>query len=598
MGFTAARREAIGAVALATAGVGVRLWFGARFPTEPISDFRGLVMFGLQLRDGGITAPSPYWTQFSVGLPLLLAGLFHAFPNHVTAVARIATAGATGLVPLLPFALWRGAFPFRTRVLAGVFLSLWPGLVFYSNVPAQENWVLMPTVALAALAARPLCDAEDCAHPLAAGLLYALAASIRQEMLLVLAPAAIAAAGLPGRPWRRGSRALCLTAAAAIPLLALAFERRAATGRFAITTEHGGVTVLGTFAPGSAAAGWTDPTLYIASVEPALLRDNATRLRSAWTLARKEALRRYRFHVFRSAVAALRLSVESDAQSLFWTLEAPGVQADSRAADAAAWARAVRPVLRLELALASGFFFAALGRGVRRRDKAVLLIGGTALLRILVQVAFSPLGRLMVPTTALELMTIALSIGGGVARHRRSAVGFAALGLAGAALLLAVEPPLDRLAIRKDEPPPTVLHFPLGIANGRGAISSCSIESGRLTALSGNRASVGPLTASTSGTFRVVCRLPEALPDGVLGLDLERPEGRLVEAEVDGHAVTETSPLPESDWLRLYLPAASGPGTLVLRGSSDGRPCGFRLVLVRPTELPPSRPPGAAVRPR
>src|SRR6516164_7543770 len=100
MGFTAARREAIGAVALATAGVGVRLWFGARFPTEPISDFRGLVMFGLQLRDGGITAPSPYWTQFSVGLPLLLAGLFHAFPNHVTAVARIATAGATGLVPL------------------------------------------------------------------------------------------------------------------------------------------------------------------------------------------------------------------------------------------------------------------------------------------------------------------------------------------------------------------------------------------------------------------------------------------------------------------------------------------------------------------
>ena len=580
-------REAFGAAALAGLGVGLRLAFGAAFPTEPVSDFRGLVMFGLRLRDEGLAVPGWHWVQFNPGLPLFLSGLFRVFPHHVAAVARVATALATGLVPLLPYAQWRAALPWRTRFLAGLLLAAWPGLVFFSGVPAQENWALLPTVALAALAVGRLRDPEGRAHPVAAGLLFALAAAIRQEMLLLLAPAAVVAAGLPGKRFGRASRALRLAAAAAIPLLALAAERREATGRFAVTTEHGGITALGTLVPGSAAAGWTDPTLYVVSMEPAMLR-NPGRMRSAtWRLARAEALRRWRFHAFRAAAAGLRLSVESDAQNLFWAVEAPGALPESKIAAGASWARAVRPWLRVELALASGFFLAALVRGVRRRDPAILLLSATVLLRFLALIVFSPLGRLMVPTVALELLTIAIAIGDPAQTNRRRVAGFAGLGLCAAAILLTIEPPLDRLVIRKDEPAPTVRIFPLGIAGAPGAFADCEIENGRLTAYSGDRAWLGPTDGSSAGAFRAECRLPTPLPDGMLGLDCEEGAGGRLDVEVDGRPTTGGHGLPESSWRRVDIAEAStGPRAVVLAGSTAGSRVGFGLVLVRPGAAP------------
>ncbi|HKD18994.1 MAG TPA: glycosyltransferase family 39 protein [Thermoanaerobaculia bacterium] len=574
------RRDAIGAAALAVLGIGLRLGFNAAFPTEPVSDFRGLVMFGLRLRDEGLAVPGWHWVQFNSGLPLFLAGLFRVFPHHVANTARVATAVATGLVPLLPYALWRGVLRWKERFLAGLFLALWPGLVLFSGVVAQENWVMIPTVALAALAVRRLRDPEGRGYPVAAGLLFALAAAVRQEMLLVLAPAVIAAAGVPGKSAGRASRILRLAAAAAIPLLVLAAERRAATGRFAITTEHGGLGVLGTLVPGSAAAGWTDPTLYVASVEPSLLRDSVRMRSAAWTLARDEASRRWRFHAFRSGAAALRLSVESEAQNLFWALEAPGTLPDSKILSAASWARAVRPWLRVELALASGFFFAALVLGVRRRDRAILLLSATVLLRFLALLAFSPLGRLMVPAVALELMTIALAIGELGAPERRGVVGFVGLGLAAAAILLAVEQPLDRLAIRKDEAPPTVRSFPLGIAGAAGQFADCEVTSGRLDAMSGDRVGVGPASDSA---FRVDCRLPAHLPDGRLGLDYDANRGQL-NVEVDGRQLTDVWAPAESGWHRWEIAeTSSGPRAVVLQGGSAA---GFGFVVLRPGATP------------
>ena len=149
------------------------------FPVRPVSDFEGLVALARLMRDVSWTAPSWRWIYFSPGLPLTLSLVLRLFPGPPEDVARLATAVVCGLVPLLPFALWRGVVSFRVRLLAGVLLALWPGQVFFSGVVAQDNWVLPPTVALACLAARALL-AGGRGRPVLAGLLYALAAAMRQ----------------------------------------------------------------------------------------------------------------------------------------------------------------------------------------------------------------------------------------------------------------------------------------------------------------------------------------------------------------------------------------------------------------------------------
>jgi hypothetical protein len=502
----------------------------------------------VRLRDEGLAVPGWHWVQFSAGLPLLFSALFRVFPHGVGAVARVATATATGLLGLLPFLIWRPILAYRWRLLAGLLLALWPGQVFFSGVAAQENWVLLPTVALAALSVRRLRDPRDGGHPVAAGLLLCAAAAIRQEMLPVLLLPALAAAGLPGRGLGRAAR---FAAAAAIPLLLLAAERRAATGRFAITTEHGGLSLLGTLVPGSAAAGWLDPTLFLASADPSLLKDPGRLRRTSWALAAGEAGRRHRFHAFRVAVSALRLSVESDAQNLFWSLEAPGALSPLRAPAGAAWARVARPLLRLELASISGLFLAALALGIRRRDAGILVLSAAVAVKILVQVLFSPLGRLMVPAIALELLVVALAAANlGEPGAPREGVAFGVLALLAAALLFAAVPPLERLAIAKDERPPTVSRFPLAIAGG-GGWAECAVEDGRVTALAGDRAWIGP--RSGGNLARVGCRLPALADCGTLGLDFEDREGIDVRATVEGEAFSGRAPLPGGGWLRAPL---------------------------------------------
>ena len=96
------RREVLGGAVLALLGVGLRMAFCAAFPTDPVSDFRGLVLFGVRLRDEGLAVPGWHWVQFNSGLPLLFSALFRVFPHGVGAVARVATATATGLAGLLP----------------------------------------------------------------------------------------------------------------------------------------------------------------------------------------------------------------------------------------------------------------------------------------------------------------------------------------------------------------------------------------------------------------------------------------------------------------------------------------------------------------
>src|SRR5262245_26025167 len=230
----ASAREPLAVAALVVLGVGLRLAFVLDFPTVAFSDFRALLDLGLVMRESWAPA-TWHWIQFNPGLAMALSVVFAIFPDPEIA-ARHATAGLTGLLPLLPFFLWRDVLSQRGRFLAGLLLALWPGQVLFSGVVAQENWVLFPTIALGCLAVRAM--RLSCAYPITAGILLALSATFRQEMLFVLVPAAMAAAGLLDPHFSRRRSAATLLLATGIPLLAVAAQRHAASGRFTITTEH------------------------------------------------------------------------------------------------------------------------------------------------------------------------------------------------------------------------------------------------------------------------------------------------------------------------------------------------------------------------
>jgi hypothetical protein len=569
-------REALAAAALLVLGVGPRILFAARFPVAPFSDFRALIDFGLALRDRG-AAESWHWVQFNPGLPVALSLLFRVAPGS-EAVARLATAVATGLLPLLPFFLWRSVLELRWRTLAGLLLALWPGQVFFSGVVAQENWVLLPAVALGALAVRVLRARAAAPRPVAAGILLAAAAAIRQEMLVVLAPAALAAVGLTRQDGSRLRRAGWLAVAAGLPLAALAYQRFAATGRFAITTEHGGLALLGSVVPGAAAPGWIDPKAYIASVEPELLMDRAAARKAATRLALAEWKRRPFFHTLRALAAAGRLSVESDADNLFWSVGSPDALPAAHVARGREFYARWFPRLKWELALIQGLFLASVLEGLRRKDAAILVLAGCVAAKFALQSVASPLGRLMVPATALELLVIALGAACVVeARRFAASARFAILALASAAALLLLEPRVNALAAARDEPPPRVSRFPLEISGG-GGFAQCVVEEGEVTFLEWKRAWMRP--AETGRKARVLCGMPPAAAGESLVLRLEEspgaPTGGLTAGvEVDGR------PMPSGGARELVLGQdALAPARTVALGFSG--PGGFSFVRALP----------------
>jgi hypothetical protein len=534
--------EALGATLVVVVGIGLRLAFLREFPTIPVSDFRALVEFGIRLRDGGLVAPGFGWVQFNPGLPLALSLLLRIFPSNPEETARAATAVVTGLMGLAPFLLWRPIVAFRWRLFAGLALALWPGQVFFSGVVAQENWALLPAVALACLGARGA-RVPGVSRPIAAGVLYAVACAMRQEMLVVLLPLVLPAAGV--WPGRKGAsrRLLLLAGSAGIPLLLLAAERHAASGRFALTTEHGGLGLLGSVVPG-AADGWIDPKAFVAARRPELLRDRRALREAATGLALEEWRRRWRYNVFRAGVSSLRLLGDSDAEDLFWSVGAAEALPAERRGEADAFVARWRPLLRLELAAISGLFVASLILGARRRDPAILLLGAAVFLKVAVQAVVSPMGRLMVPAIALELLAIALAASslGRVARRER--LGFLGVAVAFAAALLLATPPLRALTRRKDEAPWPVHRFPLTIASG--GFGECRVESGRLDSLEWRRAhlafsSPGP---APFGSARVTCELPQAEGSLVLivGGTPTPSAGRIVRVDADGRALSPRDP--------------------------------------------------------
>lgn len=467
-----------------------RLALVTAFPTLPVSDFRGILGLALAVRDASWIAPDNRWEFFSPGLPILLSVLLRFLPGSPEAAARIATAVVCGLLPLLPFSLWRGVLPLWTRTLAGGLLAIWPGQVFFSGVIAQDNWVLVPTIALGSLAVRSLV-ARDGGHPVAAGLLYGLGVAIRQEMLVALFPLLLAAGGLGDASGRRRRRLALLAAATLFPLLALAGHRSLATGRFALSSRHGGLAMLGSYVPGASEDQWTDPVPFVAAVEPGLLADRHKMEAAGFRLAAAEALRRPRFHALRILASVAHLSLEGEGDNLYWSLTSPDVQSPDRRARAANLAGETIPPLKVEMGILQALFAASFLLGIARRNPAILAVAAAVLLKIALHAVVVAQGRYLLAATALEILAIAL--GAWEASRLRSfrlPAAALAVGILGAVALTWAAPRLDAAVRRRDTDFQRLYRFSIGGPEGS---LNCVIARGRLVGLIGSIATLEPL---------------------------------------------------------------------------------------------------------
>jgi hypothetical protein len=402
-------RETLAFLLLLILGLAPRLVVVSRFPTIPVSDFHNLIYFGLQLRDGGLTSNVPwFWEGFNVGLPLVLCGLFKILPKHdPAAVARLATVLVNGLLPLLPFFIWRGVLSLRLRVLAGAALALWPGQMFFSGVVAQDNWVLFPSIALAALAVRALVN-EDRAWPVTAGLLYAAATAMRADMLLIL-PLLLAAVrvDLFRARWRQ---VIAGGLAAGLGLLGLASYRQAASGRFSLAPEFGGLAILGSYLPGSSVTGWEPPYAFLAASRPDLLRDRKAMLSETSGLGIREALRRPAFHALRIVSMMGSYAINSESANLYSSLEAPGVLPPAIQERGARLAARLKLPLRIEMSVIQALFLAALIVGIGRRNRPILALSAAVLLKLGFHAFGVFQGRYFIAATGLEILTIAVAV--------------------------------------------------------------------------------------------------------------------------------------------------------------------------------------------
>jgi hypothetical protein len=561
------------------------------FPVRPVSDFQELVDFARQMRDVSWTVPSWRWIYFSPGLPLALSFVLRLFPGPPVDVARLATAVVCGLVPLLPFALWRGVVSFRVRLLAGVLLALWPGQVFFSGVVAQDNWVLPPTVALACLAARALLTGGR-GRPVLAGLLYALAAAMRQEMLVALLFLLLAGAGLGSREDYREKRrwrpaALCALAAA-LPLLLLATQRELATGRFALTSEHAGLSVLGAYVPGAAADSWADPCPYIASVRPSLLWDYPRIRREAGGLALREARRRPAFHAVRIAAAILSHGLDGETASLFWSLLTPGGLPEPLVPRGQRFAAHAKEALAIELAGLQALFLATVILAIAWRHRAILVICAAITLKVGIHAVTVSQGRYFLPVTAMEILAIALAVEE-VLRRRQGRLPAIALACAAAAILALtlLAPRATGWVLRHDVEPQRTYRFTLE-GPAPGATLACVVDRGLLMRLDARQATIAPLDVDPAPgeTASASCELT-GTPAAPLALRLrdayapgDLPDRVRQRVEIDGVEVLDRdlAATPGDGWLS--IPLGAGP---------PGMP---RKILIQVTAVRPD--PGAA----
>lgn len=579
----AGRRETTWALLLAALGVLPRLAFVLAYPTRPISDFRTLVSMAVEMRHRGFAAPMWHWTYVNAGLPTFLSLLLAVAPGSPDTVARTATAILTGLVPLLPFFLFRGVESLRFRVVTAALLALWPGQILFSGVVAQDNWVVFPVVAAVALAIRSLRRGR--AYPVPAALLYVLAVFIRQEMLIAMLPAAIVAAAGP-RSSRPAARVLTFTAVTVILLGVIACQRGMATGRFRLTTEHGAQSLLGSYAPG-ARLGWIDPAPYVATFHRS----------AAWILVHEVEARPV-FHLVRRTAALLEDWLRPDGNDLWWSLQNPEVQ--ERPERARRLAEGAGPFLAREIFFVHAAFVASLilARGSARR--VVALIAAVILLKVGIHLVIVSQGRFFVPVVALELLAIPFGCSSAIRLPRNAVLAGIAAGVAIVGVLGLVSGSAAAWTLDHEEIAQRTYRFILRGPGRTGADLRCVVNEGWVSSVSRDEARLELLrrTPAAGAAARCRCEIRGTYRPGTLALAIEDgfapgglPGGVVQRVIVDDRVVLvhDLAAEPGTGWQQVSLADGTTPAHRVTveivavgprKGIAWGDAAGTRIRLV------------------
>ena len=299
-------------------GLSLRLLFITLFPTKPFSDFLSLLDFAIVFRDDWVVKNAWQWYYLSPGLPLILSIVLRFVHQSPEIVGRWTTAFITGLVPVLPYLMWKDVLSPRTRIIAALFLAIWPSQILFSSVLAQDNWIIFPTVTILVLAVRVLVMNKAGGNPVLFALLYGVAGAIRQEMIFALLPATLVA--IYGNVGRHRIRNLFVgIASIGIVMATLVVQRGLATGSYTLSSPHAGKAILGAYIPG-AGMGWIDPIPYVKFTYPELMNDGDSDrelAKVAWGITWREFMDRPVFHAVRIFGAALTNLFEMDSQ-LAW----------------------------------------------------------------------------------------------------------------------------------------------------------------------------------------------------------------------------------------------------------------------------------------
>lgn len=389
------------------AGVLSRLFFVNAYPSHPLSDFYNIFDLALSFEQDVLAKGNIYWQYFSAGLPFILSILFRVIPYPSEDVARWATAIITGLSAVLPFLIWKDVFSRRARILAGFLLAFWPGQILFSGILAQDNWIIFPTVGLAALAVRVLVQQKG-GYPIWASLFYFFAAAVRQEMLIVLFPLAVVVIlGSQREKWLQNFVAAILLIG--IFFSALIIQRGMATGRYALSTNHFGVSILGAYVPG-AGMGWISPVPYLQSNYPEILDDEDFEQQVSG-LVWQEFTRRPGFHLIRMAGSSLHNLFNIDQEIAPWSLTAEGALPHRYRRNAAALQEKLLPLLQFYPPLIHGLFLSAVFFSFteRRLFKWISPILLTIALKVGLHAVIVSQPRYFLAVAALEFLVIAIA---------------------------------------------------------------------------------------------------------------------------------------------------------------------------------------------
>jgi hypothetical protein len=208
------------------------------------------------------------------------------------------------------------------------------------------------------------------------------------------------------------------------------------------------------------------------------------------------------------AAAALRLSAESDADNLFWSVEGAGVLPAAARPGAESFAQQARPWLRAELALMQGLAIAAVVIGFRLRRADVLVVAAAAFLKLGIQAVVSPMGRMAVPAVGLELLAIALALESVPSLSIRERTSLAAVAMGLGAMISLSAKPLAAAVLANDRHPTGIYRFPLPVDQSVRRVE-CSVTEGRLVEFDWSSARV-EAEGRNAGTYaaEAVCGVP------------------------------------------------------------------------------------------